>query len=244
MADPMALLVADAAAQAVEFVGLPEAQLNLAQAVGPPGHRAEVEPTAAGVWRGAASDVRDRPVGEVPAHLRDAHYRGAAKLGHGEGYEYPHDDPGGWVDQQYLPDELLDVDVLRPSDARRRGPTGRALARSAAARPTLDARGGGQWSLMDALDSSPSSCAVLAPGRRCGAVAALRPGAAGRDGARPGSVELHRGGRTGGRGAAARRVGRGRRRSSGSTTCSRRRTKSATGSTPRPRPPTARSRRR
>jgi putative ATPase len=102
MADPMGLLVADAAARAVEFVGLPEAQLNLAHAVvylatAPKSNRAYV-----GLQR-AQQDVRELPPGEVPMHLRDAHYRGAQRLGHGAGYQYPHDDPQGWVEQDYRP---------------------------------------------------------------------------------------------------------------------------------------------
>jgi putative ATPase len=105
MADPNGLVVADAAARAVEFVGLPEAQLNLAHAVvylatAPKSNRVT---TALGRAR---ADVRDRPAGAVPAHLRDASYRAARKLGHGVGYEYPHDDPRGWVPQQYRPPEL------------------------------------------------------------------------------------------------------------------------------------------
>jgi putative ATPase len=125
MADPMALLVADAAARAVEFVGLPEAGLNLAQAVvhlatAPKSNRA-----ASALWR-AQGDVRDRPQGQVPAHLRDAHYRAARKLGHGVGYEYPHDDPRGWVPQSYRPPEVADRVYYDPSshgfeaDVRRR----------------------------------------------------------------------------------------------------------------------------
>jgi len=55
----------------------------------------------------AQRDVREGPHTEVPAHLRGANYAGAASLGHGDGYRYPHDDPRGWVDQQYLPDELV-----------------------------------------------------------------------------------------------------------------------------------------
>jgi len=114
MADPMALVVAVAAAQAVEHVGLPEAQLNLAQAVvhlatAPKSNRAAV-----GIWS-ALEDVRHGPSVEVPMHLRDAHYRGAAKLGHGVGYDYPHDDPAGWVDQQHLPDEVLGRRYYDPS---------------------------------------------------------------------------------------------------------------------------------
>jgi putative ATPase len=105
MADPQGLVVADAAARAVEFVGMPEAQINLAHAVI---HLASA-PKSNSVIRalGAAmSDVRDRPAGAVPAHLRDAHYPGAAKLGHGDGYVYPHDTPDAWVAQQYRPDDL------------------------------------------------------------------------------------------------------------------------------------------
>ena len=115
LADPTALLVAVAAAQAVEHVGLPEAQLNLSQAAihlatAPKSNRA-----ALAIWN-ARADVRNGLVGEVPPHLRDAHYAGAAALGHGTGYEYPHDDPRGWVAQQYLPDGLVDRVWYEPSD--------------------------------------------------------------------------------------------------------------------------------
>ena len=115
MADPNALLVAVAAAHALEHVGLPEAQLNLSQAVvhlatAPKSNRA-----ASAIWS-ARADVRDGAVGEVPAHLRDAHYQGAATLGHGAGYEYPHDHDGGWVEQEYLPEELADRRWYTPSD--------------------------------------------------------------------------------------------------------------------------------
>lgn len=114
LADPLALLVAVAAAHAVEHVGLPEAQLNLSQAAihlaaAPKSNRA-----ALAIWD-ASADVRDGAVGEVPAHLRDAHYQGAKVLGHGSGYEYPHDHPGGWVPQQYLPDGLTDKHYYRPT---------------------------------------------------------------------------------------------------------------------------------
>jgi putative ATPase len=114
MADPMALLVADAAARAVEFVGLPEAQLNLAQAVIHLATAPKSNSVITSLGR-AQADVRDRPAGEVPVHLRDAHYQGAAKLGHGKGYEYPHDDPRGWVPQQYRPDALEDRRYYEPS---------------------------------------------------------------------------------------------------------------------------------
>lgn len=114
MADPQALQVAVAAAQAVEHVGLPEAQLNLSQAVihMATAPKSNTATTAIGAARRA---VRDGSLGEVPAHLRDAHYQGASSLGHGAGYEYPHDDERGWVEQQYLPDELVGERWYRPS---------------------------------------------------------------------------------------------------------------------------------
>lgn len=105
MADPMSLLVANAAAQAVEFVGLPEARINLAQAVV---HLATAPKSNASYvgLNEATADVQDLPAGEVPMHLRDASYRGAASLGHGEGYDYPHNHDAGVVDQQYRPSEV------------------------------------------------------------------------------------------------------------------------------------------
>ena len=114
LADPVSLLVADAAARAVEFVGLPEAQLNLAQATvhlatAPKSNRA-----ALGIWN-ARAYVQQHPSGEVPMALRDAHYKGARSLGHGAGYDYPHDDPRGWVAQRYLPDGV-DQTFYDPSD--------------------------------------------------------------------------------------------------------------------------------
>jgi putative ATPase len=114
MADPSALVVADAAARAVEFVGLPEAQLNLAHAVVHLATAPKSNSAAAALWR-AQADVRERPSGEVPKHLRDASYRAAGSLGHGKGYEYPHDDPRGWVEQQYRPAEVADRVYYRPS---------------------------------------------------------------------------------------------------------------------------------
>jgi putative ATPase len=115
MADPMGIVVADAAARAVEFVGLPEAQLNLAHAVvylatAPKSNRAYL------ALRRAQADVRDRPAGQVPTHLRDASYYAAKKLGHGEGYDYPHDDPRGWVPQSYRPPEVEGRTYYEPSE--------------------------------------------------------------------------------------------------------------------------------
>jgi putative ATPase len=114
LADPTALLSADAAARAVEFVGLPEAQLNLAQAVvhlatAPKSNRVTV------ALGRARADVADRPAGAVPTHLRDAHYWGAAALGHGQGYDYPHDDERGWVAQEHRPAEVAGRVYYEPS---------------------------------------------------------------------------------------------------------------------------------
>ncbi len=114
MADPMSLLVANAAAHAVEYVGLPEAQLNLAQAVVHLATAPKSNSATVGIGR-ARADVRAGVTGEVPAHLRDAHYQGAASLGHGDGYEYPHDDPRGWLPQQYLPDAVVGRQYYEPS---------------------------------------------------------------------------------------------------------------------------------
>jgi putative ATPase len=106
LADPQALTVAVAAAHALEFVGLPEAQLNLAQAAVYVACAPKSNRVAMGIWN-AVADVRAGVgTGEVPAHLRDAHYQGAQGLGHGAGYAYPHDAPAGWVSQDYLPDDL------------------------------------------------------------------------------------------------------------------------------------------
>jgi putative ATPase len=115
MADPLSLLVADAAARAVEFVGLPEASLNLAQAVVHLATAPKSNRSATALWR-AQADVVDRPAGEVPAHLRDAHYQGAKALGHGKGYDYPHDDPRGWVPQEHRPPEVAGRTYYEPSD--------------------------------------------------------------------------------------------------------------------------------
>ncbi len=114
MADPTALQTAVAAAQAVEFVGLPEARINLAQAV----IHISLAPKSNAVIKaiGAAdADVRAGLVGAVPAHLRDAHYPGAGKVGHGEGYLYPHDFDDGIVRQRYAPDSVADRRYYEPS---------------------------------------------------------------------------------------------------------------------------------
>jgi putative ATPase len=114
MADPTALQTAIAAAQAVEFVGLPEARINLAQAV----IHISLAPKSNAVIKaiGAAeADVRNGLIGTVPAHLRDAHYPGAGKVGHGQGYLYPHDFADGIVPQRYAPDPVAGRRYYEPS---------------------------------------------------------------------------------------------------------------------------------
>jgi putative ATPase len=114
MADPTALQTAVAAAQAVEFVGLPEARINLAQAV----IHLALAPKSNAVVKaiGAAqADVRAGLIGAVPAHLRDAHYAGAKRLGHGAGYVYPHDTPEGIVAQRYAPDVVAGRTYYEPT---------------------------------------------------------------------------------------------------------------------------------
>jgi len=134
LADPLALVVADAAARAVEFVGLPEAQLNLAEAViylacAPKSNR-----VTAALGR-ARADARDGPRADVPAHLRDASYRGASQLGHGEGYRYPHDDPRGWVEQDYRPPQVAGTVYYEPSDHGAEAAIGQRLRRRAGGEP-------------------------------------------------------------------------------------------------------------
>jgi putative ATPase len=115
MADPMALVVANAAAHAVEYVGLPEAAINLAHAVIYLAQAPKSNRVIVALGR-ASDDVRSGRGGEVPMHLRDASYRGAAKLGHGKGYDYPHDDPRGWVRQEYRPPGVAGRVYYEPSE--------------------------------------------------------------------------------------------------------------------------------
>ncbi|MFS8098619.1 replication-associated recombination protein A [Lentzea alba] len=114
MADPTALPTCVAAAQAVQLIGLPECTLNLAQATihlatAP---KSNAVTTAIGA---AIADVRKGAIGAVPAHLRDGHYAGAAKLGNAQGYRYPHDVPEGVLTQQYAPDDLVGRDYYEPT---------------------------------------------------------------------------------------------------------------------------------
>ena len=113
-ADPQALVVATAAAQAVERVGMPEAQLILAQAAiyiaGAPKSNACTNAIFAAMQ--SVQNVKTT----VPVHLQDAHYKASAKLGHGIGYKYAHDYPEHYVKQQYLPDEIKDEVFYEPTD--------------------------------------------------------------------------------------------------------------------------------
>jgi putative ATPase len=114
-ADPQALLVADAAARAVDRVGLPECALNLAQAAAylalAPKSNASMRGLAA-----ATAEVREHGARTPPDYLRDAHYPGAAKLGRGSGYVYPHDQPEGVADQPLLPEDLRGARFYEPTE--------------------------------------------------------------------------------------------------------------------------------
>lgn len=114
-ADPMSLVIATSAAHALEVVGLPEAQLNLAQAVVHLARAPKNNAVAQAIWS-ARDDVRNGRIGEVPPHLRDAHYSNAGNLGHGIGYVSPHDDAEKAGRLSYLPDELADVRYYRGED--------------------------------------------------------------------------------------------------------------------------------
>lgn len=113
-ADPQALLVAAAAAQAVERVGMPESQIILSQAVSY--IAAAPKSNAACLAIAEAMEVVKSTTTTVPVHLKDRHYKGAAKLGHGEGYLYAHDYPEHYVKQQYLPDEIAEKTFYHPTD--------------------------------------------------------------------------------------------------------------------------------
>jgi putative ATPase len=114
MADPRALLIASAAAHAVDFIGMPEAQIPLAEAV----IYIATAPKSNAVVRGineANAAVKEEQTGEVPPHLRDAHFPGAKEQGRGKGYLYPHNFPRGYVKQQYLPDEHVGKRFYHPT---------------------------------------------------------------------------------------------------------------------------------
>ena len=114
LADPTALTTAVAAAQAVQLIGMPEARLNLAQAT----IALAVAPKSNAVIKAieaASADVRAGKIGQVPPHLRDAHYQGSKSLGHGASYTYSHDEPYGIAEQQYAPDVIADAEYYQPT---------------------------------------------------------------------------------------------------------------------------------
>ena len=113
-ADPMALTVAVAAAQAVERIGMPESQIILSQAVTYVASAPKSNSAVNAIF--AANDAVRNNKTTVPTHLQDAHYKGAQKLGHGTGYKYAHDYPNHYVDQQYLPDEIKDARFYEPGE--------------------------------------------------------------------------------------------------------------------------------
>ena len=126
LADPNALVVAQSAANALQFVGLPEGRIILSEAViylacAPKSNSAYLAIDT------ALADLRSGKAAPVPKHLRDSHYKGAAKFGHGKGYKYPHDYEGAWVEQEYLPEKLKGTVYYRPSardKSRKRGMIG------------------------------------------------------------------------------------------------------------------------
>ncbi len=113
-ADPMALTVAVSAAQAVERIGMPESQIILSQAVSYVACAPKSNAAVVGIGK-AMETVKETGNLKIPAHLQDAHYKGAAKLGHGTGYKYAHDYPNHYVKQQYLPYELNGKEFYTPS---------------------------------------------------------------------------------------------------------------------------------
>lgn len=113
-ADPMALVVATSAAQAVERIGMPEAQIILAQAVTYVAS-APKSNSAVSAISDAMATVKNTMTAPIPVHLQDAHYSASEKLGHGVGYKYAHAYPNHYVEQQYLPDGLTDCKFYRPS---------------------------------------------------------------------------------------------------------------------------------
>jgi len=139
MADPSALQTAVAAAQAVEFVGLPEARINLAQAV----IHLSIAPKSNAVVRAinaAQADVQAGLAGPVPVHLRDSSYYGAKRIGHGRGYRYPHDYPEGVIPQDYAPEQVAGRTYYEPS---RHGAEARYAERSERIKQILGRGGDG-----------------------------------------------------------------------------------------------------
>lgn len=114
-ADPQALVIASSALQSVHAIGMPEGRIILSQAALYVATAPKSNASYVGI-DAALEDVKNNEIGQVPPHLKDAHYKGAKKLGHGEGYLYPHNYPGGYVKQQYMPKGMEDKRYYRPTD--------------------------------------------------------------------------------------------------------------------------------
>jgi putative ATPase len=142
-ADPRALVVAAAAFDVVEKIGMPEAQLTLSQAVIYMATAPKSNASAMAIWS-ASKDVKEGRTLPVPKHLKDTHYKGAKKLGHGEGYRYAHDFPGGIVEQDYLGVDKIYYDPTNRGD-------------EADIRRRLDGRRGGTEERKPTSENGPSS---------------------------------------------------------------------------------------
>ncbi len=116
LADPNALVVASSAAQAVQFIGMPEGRIILAQAAVYVASAPKSNASYMGINK-ALKDIEEKTIGQVPVHLRDQSYGSARKLGHGLGYMYPHDYPNHYIEQQYLPDSLLDAKYYEATES-------------------------------------------------------------------------------------------------------------------------------
>jgi putative ATPase len=114
MADPRALQICHAAAYAVDFLGMPEARIPLAEATIYLATAPKSNAVISGIDQALATVEKERS-GQVPLHLRDSHYKGAKELGHGIGYQYPHNHKDGYVEQQYLPDDLVGKKFYEPT---------------------------------------------------------------------------------------------------------------------------------
>ena len=115
MANPQAMVQAVAAAQALEFIGMPEARLNLAQAIIYICESPKSNSVLMGI-EGALAGIQGNVEEPVPLHLRDTHYKGASQLGNGKGYKYPHDYPGHYVKQGYMPRSVQGDTYYHPSE--------------------------------------------------------------------------------------------------------------------------------
>jgi len=115
MANPMAMLLAAAAATALDTIGMPEAKLPISQAIIALCESPKSNSVVMAIDE-AMADAKDRPMGEVPLHLRDTHYAGHQRLDNGKGYQYPHDYPGHYIQQQYMPEDVRGRRYYEPSD--------------------------------------------------------------------------------------------------------------------------------